>query len=55
MTAEWILYGDPDWNAWECSACEAVQGLDSGTPLENEWYHCPHCGAEMTGEKRENR
>ena len=53
MTAEWIPYGDPDWNAWKCSECGVVWYFESGTPLENECFYCPHCGAETKGEKRE--
>lgn len=47
MTGEWIPYEDPDWNAWKCSKCGAVQYLESGTPLENEWLYCPHCGKRL--------
>jgi predicted RNA-binding Zn-ribbon protein involved in translation (DUF1610 family) len=50
--AEWIQYEDPNFNAWECPSCGAVQYLESGTPLENEWFYCPHCG-EPLGTKAE--
>ena len=50
MMDRWIPYGDPDWNAWECTACGAVQYLESGTPLENEWFCCPHCGKRLNEE-----
>lgn len=51
MMDRWIPYGDPDWNAWECPVCGAVQYLESGTPLENEWLYCPHCGKRLDEER----
>lgn len=55
----WIpLYGHPDLNAWQCTGCGKVQYLKSGTPLENGWNYCPHCGVriyeEKTNEQRGN-
>jgi transposase len=54
MTAKWIEYEDPNWNAWECSKCGTVQYLESGTPLENEWFYCPHCGKHLEEEEIKN-
>ena len=43
----WIPYDDPNYNAWQCPRCGAVQYLEFGTPLENEWFYCPHCREPM--------
>lgn len=34
-------------NTYKCSACGRIQIIISGTPKENEWKYCPHCGAKM--------
>ena len=43
---------DDGWNGmiWRCSECDALFTLNDGTPEENEYYFCPHCGADMRGE-----
>lgn len=51
----WIPYDDPNFNAWQCPRCGAVQYLESGTPLENEWFYCPHCGKRLNEEKTNER
>ena len=33
-----------------CSACGAEFYLEAGTPSDNEYYYCPHCGAKMSTE-----
>lgn len=45
---EWIE-DDDGWDEviWRCSECDAVFTLVDGTPKENEYYFCPHCGADM--------
>ena len=30
-----------------CTACGAEFYLEAGTPSDNEYYYCPHCGADM--------
>ena len=45
---KWIE-DDDGWDEviWRCSECDAVFTLIDGTPEENEYYFCPHCGADM--------
>ena len=47
---EWVrVSSDDDYeNVWECSMCHTLQMIIDGTPEENEWHYCPHCGAKMT-------
>lgn len=45
-TGKWIL-DDEDANSWECSECGALQQIIDGTPYENGWYFCPHCGTKL--------
>jgi len=49
---KWIE-DDDGWDEviWRCSECDAVFTLVDGTPKENEYYFCPHCGADMRGEQ----
>ena len=51
---KWIE-DDDGWDEviWRCSECDAVFTLVDGTPKENEYYFCPHCGADMRGEQDE--
>ena len=44
--------GDPV--VWFCSACKERFVLYDGTPEENDYEYCPHCGARMIkdGERR---
>ena len=34
-------------NTYKCSACGEIQMIIDGTPKENGWAYCPHCGAKM--------
>ena len=34
-----------------CSCCKEVFILMDGTPFDNLYFFCPHCGADMRGEK----
>lgn len=45
-TGKWIL-DDEDTNSWECSECGDLLQINDGTPHENGWYFCPHCGAKL--------
>ena len=49
---KWIE-DDDGWDEviWRCSECDAVFTLIDGTPKENEYYFCPHCGADMRGKQ----
>lgn len=52
--SEWVeqvLCYDTDV-IWMCGKCKAEYTLIDGTPLENEYFFCPHCGAKMTKEVR---
>ena len=48
MRGKWIE-DDDGWDGviWRCSECDAVFALTDGTPEENEYNFCPHCGADM--------
>jgi len=35
---------------WECSECKSDFVLIDGTPKENGYNYCPHCGADMRGD-----
>ena len=44
-------------NVWMCTGeygCGNEVILLEGTPLDNEWNHCPKCGAKMEGGKHDN-
>ena len=45
---KWIE-DDDGWDGviWRCSECDALFTLVDGTPEENEYYFCPHCGEDM--------
>ena len=43
----WKLY-DEDDNAWMCDECGDIQTITDGTPHQNGWIFCPHCGALLT-------
>ncbi len=52
--SEWVeqvLCYDTDV-IWMCGKCKAEYTLIDGTPFENEYFFCPHCGAKMTKEVR---
>ena len=36
--------------AYRCSKCNELFILIEGTPTDNMYYYCPHCGAEMENE-----
>ena len=41
---------EDDWNMetiYKCSACKEEFVTIDGTPAENLWNYCPHCGAKM--------
>ena len=47
--AEWEEIED-DWNMetiYKCSACKEEFVTIDGTPTDNLWNYCPHCGAKM--------
>lgn len=46
---EWEEIED-DWNTetiYKCSACKEEFVTIDGTPADNLWNYCPHCGAKM--------
>ena len=47
--AEWEEIED-DWSMetiYKCSACKEEFVTIDGTPSDNLWNYCPHCGAKM--------
>lgn len=34
-------------NTYKCSACGEIQMIIDGTPKDNGWKYCPHCGVKM--------
>ena len=47
---EWEEIED-DWSMetiYKCSACKEEFVTIDGTPADNLWNYCPHCGAKMT-------
>lgn len=49
---KWKLYDDDD-NAWMCDECGDIQIISDGTPHDNGWYFCPHCGAFLNKQGKE--
>lgn len=48
---KWIYDGsDIGWANYKCSSCGECFVLEAGTPQENEYNFCPHCGAKMDKE-----
>ena len=48
--AHWIPYESETGegsNTYKCSSCGGIQIIIYGTPKENRWNYCPHCGAKM--------
>ncbi len=47
--AAWIQQGNgyDDDGVWMCDKCRNEFILLEGTPFENSYYYCPHCGAKM--------
>lgn len=47
---EWIYAdGDVGYNVYRCSKCGEVISLDE----EKIYNYCPHCGAKMDGERKD--
>lgn len=49
-TGKWIFCENETGegsNTYKCSACGEIQMIISGTPKENGWKYCPHCGVKM--------
>ena len=47
---KWIDLHDEDVlyeQTYKCSVCGECFVLETGTPQENEYNYCPHCGAKM--------
>lgn len=48
--AQWITAPSGLWdedNIYKCSACGEEFVLYNGTPEDNQYKYCPHCGAKM--------
>lgn len=49
--SKWIYDGsDIGWANYKCSSCGECFVLEAGTPQENEYNFCPHCGEKMDKE-----
>lgn len=48
------FYNGDGSNTWECSNCKEVFYFDEGSPMENNFNFCPHCGEEIALELYEN-
>ena len=51
---KWI-YEDSDigWADYKCSTCGECYVLEAGTPQENKYNFCPHCGVKMDEEQND--
>ena len=48
---KWETVEDYDGDEhYRCSECGEEFVLICGTPEDNEYYFCPHCGTDMRGE-----
>ena len=48
-------YFDEDNNVFQCSNCKEEFALISGSPKENGYEYCPHCGCKMDEVKNERK
>ena len=49
---KWIkMYNNPDDGNYYCSECHRSIDIATGreTPIDREFFYCPHCGAKMDG------
>ena len=47
-------YFDEENGVFQCSNCKEEFVLISGSPKENEYEYCPHCGCKMDEVKENN-
>lgn len=38
-------------NTYKCPVCWETQQIEDGTPEENGWIYCPHCGVRLVHEE----
>lgn len=53
---EWIkMSNNPDNGNYYCSECYSCIDIATGreTPIDREFFYCPHCGAKMDGKEVE--
>lgn len=44
----WEEIEDYDGNIhYRCTNCKTEFYLEAGSPVDNEYFYCPHCGADM--------
>lgn len=44
-------YFDEENNVFQCSNCKEEFVLISGSPKENDYNYCPHCGCKMKSDE----
>lgn len=54
MRGKWKCVND-DEGIWMCTNCGNEISIETGNPVEFEWFLCPHCGAYLGGKKRKKR
>lgn len=47
-----LIY-DEDMHYWECSECEGTMCFEDGSPKDNNYQYCPHCGRKIAREIRD--
>lgn len=48
-------YFDEENGVFRCSNCKEEFVLISGSPKENKYEYCPHCGCKMDEDRNESR
>ena len=51
-TGEWVEVEEYDCVCYQCDQCKSEYVLIDGTPQDNDYNYCPHCGAYMKGENK---
>ena len=52
QTTGWEPVHNPDWNVYGCKTCGFEMQIIEGTPEENTFFYCPHCGVYTGGKER---
>ena len=49
-TGKWVEVEEYDCVCYQCDQCKAEFVLLDGTPQDNDYNYCPHCGARLGGD-----